>query len=92
MTTIPTHVGNVLALLTAAAVVTAAVLFRDLLLLAVGTMLVGAALFVARRRDKQPGPSVPVHDFSVGTPAVAMWVAGVAGVAVVAVVVTAALV
>jgi hypothetical protein len=122
MTTIPTHAGNVLALLTAASVVAAAVLFRDLLLLAVGafgtllvlpavitewfpgrlaapiamlavgTVLVGAALFVARRRDTRPGPSVPVHDFSVGTPAVAMWAAGVAGVAVLAVVVTAALV
>lgn len=122
MTTIPTNAGNVLALLTAAAVVTTAVLFRDLPLLgvgafgtllvlpavvtewfpgrlaapiamlAVGTLLVGAALFVARRRDTRPGPSVPVHDFSVGTPAVAMWAAGVVGVVVVAVVVTAALV
>jgi len=118
MTTIPTNAGNVLALLTAAAVVTSAVLFRDLLLLAVGAFgtllvlpavitewfpgrlaapiamlavgaaLVGAALFVARRRHTQPAPSVPIHDFSVGTPAVAMWAAGVVGVAVTTVIVT----
>ena len=120
MTTIPTNAGNVLALLTAAAVVTSAVLFRDLLLLAVGAFgtllvlpavitewfpgrlaapiamlavgaaLVGAALFVARRRHTQPAPSVPIHDFSVGTPAVAMWTAGVVGVAVTAVIVAVA--
>jgi len=120
MTTIPTNAGNVLALLTAAAVVTSAVLFRDLLLLAVGAFgtllvlpavitewfpgrlaapiamlavgaaLVGAALFVARRRHTQPAPSVPIHDFSVGTPAIAMWTAGVVGVAVTAVIVAVA--
>ena len=84
MTTIPTNAGNVLALVTAAAVVTTAVLFRDLLLLgvgafgtllvlpavitewfpgrlaapiamlAVGAVLVGAALFVAHRRHASP--------------------------------------
>ena len=118
MTTIPTNAGNVLALVTAAAVVATAVLFRDLLLLAVGAFgtllvlpaviiewfpgrlaapiamlavgaaLVGAALLVARRRHTQSAPSVPIHDFSVGTPAVAMWAAGVVGVAVTAVIVT----
>ena len=122
MTTIPTNAGNVLALVTAAAVVATAVLFRDLLLLAVGAfgtllvlpaviiewfpgslaapiamlavgaVLVGAALFVARRRHTKPAPSVPIHDFSVGTPAVAMWAAGVVGVAVTAVIVTLAVI
>lgn len=122
MTTIPTNAGNALALVTAAAVVTTAVLFRDLLLLgvgafgtllvlpavitewfpgrlaapiamlAVGAVLVGAALFVAHRRHAQPAPRVPIHDFSVGTPGVAIWAAGVVGVAVTAVIVTAALI
>ena len=122
MTTIATNAGNVLALVTATAVVVAAVLFRDLLLLAVGAfgtllvlpavitewfpgrlaapiamlavggLLVGVALFVARRRHPRPAPSVPVHDFSVGTPAVAMGAAGVVGVAVTAVIVTVALI
>lgn len=80
LTTIPTYAGIGLALVTAVAVVTAAILFRDLLLLAVGAigtllvlpsavielfpgdlaapivmlavgaLLVGAGLFIARRR------------------------------------------
>jgi Predicted membrane protein (DUF2157) len=122
LTTIPTDGGNVLALVTAAAVVTTAVLFRDLLLLAVGAfgtllvlpavitewfpgdlaapiamlamgaVLVGAALFVARRRHTKPEAGVPTHDLSGGTPAVAISAAGVVAVAVTAVIVTLAVI
>ncbi|HEX6338148.1 MAG TPA: DUF2157 domain-containing protein [Jiangellaceae bacterium] len=122
LTTIPTNAGNVLALVTAAAVVATAVLFHDLLLLAmgafgtllvlpaiitewfpgdlaapiamlaVGALLVGAALFVARRRHTKPEAGVPTHDFSVGTPAVAISAAGVVGVAVTVVIVTLAVI
>jgi len=122
LTTIPTNAGIVLALVTAAAVVATAVLFRDLLLLAVGALgtlqvlpaaiiewfpgdlaapiamlvvgalLVGAALFIARRRQTKPEAGVRTHDFSVGTPAVAVSAAGVVGVAVTAVIVTLAVI
>lgn len=95
--TIPTYAGIGLALLTAVAVVTTAVLFRDLLLLAVGAvgtllvlpsavielfpgdlaapivmlavgaLLVGAGLFIARRRHAEPQAGRRSHDVSVGT-------------------------
>ncbi|MFD4324775.1 DUF2157 domain-containing protein [Nocardioides sp. NPDC058538] len=118
LTTIPTYAGIGLALLTSAAVVAAAILFRDLLLLAVGAigtllvlpsavielfpgdlaapivmlavgaLLVGAGLFIARRRHAEPQAGTPAHDFSVGTPAAAITAAGVAGATVTAVIVT----
>lgn len=122
MTTIPTNAGNVLALVTAAAIVATAVLLRDLLLLAVGAVgtlvvlpavitewfpgrlaapiamlavgavLVGAALFVARRRHSEPQSGVRAHDFSAGTPVVATSAAGAVGVAVAGVIVTLAVI
>jgi len=122
LTTIPTDAGNFLALVTAAVVVATAVLFRDLLLLAVGAfgtllvlpavitewfpgdlaapiamlaigaVLVGAALFVARRRHTKPEAGVPTHDLSGGTPAVAISAAGVVALAVTAVIVTLAVI
>lgn len=120
--TIPTYAGIGLALLTAVAVVTTAVLFRDLLLLAVGAvgtllvlpsavielfpgdlaapivmlavgaLLVGAGLFIARRRHAEPRAGTPAHDFSIGTPAAAITAAGIAGAVVTTVIVTLALV
>lgn len=120
--TIPTHAGIVLALVTAAAVVATAVLFRDLLLLVVGALgtlqvlpasvielfpgdlaapvallvvgalLVGAGLFIARRRHTQPEEGAPAHDYSVGTPAAAITAAVVAGAIVTAVIVTLAVI
>ncbi|MDP3891151.1 DUF2157 domain-containing protein [Nocardioides sp.] len=122
MTTIPAHAGIVLALVTAAAVVSTAVLFRDLLLLAVGalgtlqvlpasvielfpgdlaapiallvvgTLLVGAGLFIARRRHIKPETGPPAHDFSVGTPVAAITAAGVVGTTVTAAIVTLAVI
>lgn len=122
LTTIPTYAGIVLALVTAVAVVTTAVLFRDLLLLAVGAigtllvlpsavielfpgdlaapivmlavgaLLVGAGLFIARRRHAEPQAETPAHDFSVGTPAAAITAAGVAGAIVTTVIVTLAVI
>jgi hypothetical protein len=122
MTTIPTHAGIVLALATAAAVVATAVLFRDLMLLAVGALgtlqvlpasvielfpgdlaapiallvvgalLVGAGLFIARRRHTQPEAGKPAHDYSVGTPAAAITAAAVTGATVTAVVVALAVI
>ena len=122
LTTIPTYAGIVLALVTAVAVVATAVLFRDLLLLAVGAfgtllvlpssvielfpgdlaapiamlvvgaLLVGAGLFIARRRHTRPEAGPPAHDFSVGTPAAAITAAGVAGATVTAVIVTLAVI
>ncbi len=122
MTTIPTHAGIVLALVTAVAVVATAVLFRDLLLLAVGAfgtllvlpssvielfpgdlaapiallvvgaLLVGAGLFIARRRHTRSEAGPPAHDFSVGTPAAAITAAGFAGATVTAVIVTLAVI
>lgn len=122
MTTIPTKAGIVLSLVTAAAVVASAVLFRDLLLLTVGAfgtlmvlpssvielfpgelvapiallvvgaLLVGAGLFIARRRRTSPEAGPAAHDFSVGTPRVAITAAGAVGGAVTAVIVTLALI
>jgi len=122
LTTIPTHAGIVLALATSVAVVATAVVFRDLLLLAVGALgtlmvlpssvielfpgelaapivmlvvgalLVGAGLFIARRRHTEPQAVTPTHDFSAGTPMVAVTAAGIAGVVVAAVIVILALV
>ena len=117
LTTIPTHAGIVLALATAVAVVATAVLFRDLLLLAVGAfgtllvlpssvielfpgdlaapiamlvvgaLLVGAGLFIARRRHTRSEAGPPAHDFSVGAPVAAITAAGAAGATVTAVIV-----
>jgi hypothetical protein len=122
LTTIPTHAGIVLALATSVAVVATAVVFRDLLMLAigalgtllvlpssvielfpgelaapivmlaVGALLVGAGLFIARRRHTEPQAETPAHDFSSGTPAVAVTAAGVVGVVVAAVIVILAVV
>jgi len=122
MTTIPTHAGIALALVTSVAVVATAVVFRDLLLLAVGALgtlfvlpssvielfpgdlaapvvmlivgalLVGAGLFIARRRHTEPQAVTRTHDFSTGTPAVAITAAGIAGVVVAVVIVTLAVV
>lgn len=105
LTTIPTHAGVALALLTSVAVVATAVVFRDLLMLAVGALgtllvlpssvielfsgelaapilmlvvgalLVGAGLFIARRRHTEPQPATPTHDFAA---------AGITGVVVTA--------
>ena len=61
-------------------------------MLGVGALLVGAALFIARRRQTKPDAGVPTHDFSVGTPAVAICAAGGVGVAVMAVIVTLAVI
>jgi len=114
--------GIVLAMATAAAIVSAAVLFRDLVLLAVGALgalvvlppavnrwfpdslaapiallvvgalLVGAALWIARRRVRRGGTVSLTHDYSVGQPAVALRAAAGVIVAVVATVLTIALV
>ncbi|MFI5623642.1 DUF2157 domain-containing protein [Nocardioides sp. NPDC051685] len=122
LTTIPTHAGIVLALATSVAVVATAVVFRDLLMLAVGALgtlmvlpssvielfpgelaapivmlvvgalLVGAGLFIARRRHTEPQAVTPAHDFSAGTPVAAVTAAGIAGVAVAVVIVVLALV
>ena len=122
MTTIPTYGGIALALVTAAAVVATAVLFRDLLLLAVGAvgtllvlpssvvelfpgdlaapiallvvgaLLVGAGLFIARRRHHTSDAGPPVRDFSVGTPAAAIPAAVITGAVVAAVIVTLAVI
>ena len=122
MTTIPTYAGITLSLGTAVAVVASAVLFRDLLLLAVGAfgtllvlpssvvelfpgdlaapiallivgaLLVGSGLFIARRRQSKPEAGPPAHDFSAGTPAVAITAAGLAAVTVTAMIVTLAVI
>lgn len=122
LTTIPTTGGIALALTTSVAVVATAVLFRDLLLLAVGALgtlmvlpssvielfpgelaapivmlvvgalLVGAGLFIARRRHKTPEATTPGHDFSVGTPAAAITASGVTGAIVAIVIVTLAVI
>lgn len=122
LTTIPAYAGITLALLTAVAVVAAAVLFRDFLLLAVGAigtllvlpsavielfpgdlaapivmlaigaLLVGAGLFIARRRHAEPQAGTPAHDFSVGTPAASITAAGIAGAIVTTVIVTLAVI
>lgn len=118
LTTIPTHAGVVLALLTSVFIVTAAVMFRDLpllgvgalgtlfvlpsavvelfpgelaapiALLVVGVVLVGAGLFIARRRRTRSEAIPPARDFSVGTPRVAITAAGLAAAVVTAVIVT----
>lgn len=122
LTTIPTYAGIALSLGTAAAVVTTAVLFRDLLLLAVGAfgtlmvlpssvielfpgelaapiamlvvgaLLVGAGLFIARRRHTGSEAGPAAHDFSVGTPPAAITAAGAVGAVVTAVIVTLAVI
>lgn len=122
LTTIPAYAGIVLALVTAVAVVAAAVLFRDLLLLAigalgtllvlpssvielfpgdlaapiamliVGALLVGAGLFVARRRNTRSQAGPLARDFSVGAPVTAITAACVVGVAVAVVIVTLAVI
>jgi hypothetical protein len=122
MTMIPTYAGIVLALVTAAAVVVTAVVFRDLMLLAVGALgtllvlpssvielfpgdlaapialllvgalLVGAGLFIARRRRTTSEAGPPAHDFSVGSSAVAIKLAGVVGATVAAVIVAVAVI
>jgi hypothetical protein len=122
LTTIPTHGGIVLALVTAVAVVATAVLFRDLLLLAVGAsgtllvlpssvmelfpgdlaapiamlavgaLLVGAGVLIARRRHTRSEAGPPAREFSVGTPVAAMTAAGVAGATVTAVIVALAVI
>lgn len=114
--------GIVLAMATAAAVVFAAVLFRDLVLLAVGTvgslvilpapitrwfpdslaapfallvvgaLLVGAAVWIARRRVRRPKVGRTVRDYSVGEPTVALSAATAVVVAVAATVLVIALV
>ncbi|HET7475735.1 MAG TPA: DUF2157 domain-containing protein [Dermatophilaceae bacterium] len=122
LTTIPTYAGITLALVTAVAVVATAVLFHDLLLLAVGAfgtllvlpssvielfpgelaapiamlvvgaLLVGAGLFIARRRHTRSEAGPPAHDFSVVTPVAAITAAGVAAATVTAVIVTLAVI
>jgi hypothetical protein len=122
LTTIPTYAGIVLALATAVAVVATAVLFRDLLLLAVGgfgtllvlpssiielfpgdlaapiamlvvgALLIGAGLYIARRRRSRSEAGPPTHDYSVGTPGAAITAAGVAAATVTAVIVTLAVI
>lgn len=122
LTTIPTTGGIVLALATSVAVVATSVLFRDLLLLAVGALgtllvhpssvielfpgdlaapivmlvvgalLVGAGLFIARRRHTAPEAATPGHDFSVGSRAAAITASGVAGAIVAIVIVTLAVI
>ncbi|MGZ5405927.1 MAG: DUF2157 domain-containing protein, partial [Nocardioides sp.] len=122
LTTIPTYAGIGLALVTAIAVVATAVLFRDLLLLAVGAfgtllvlpssvielfpgdlaapiamlvvgaLLVGAGVYIARRRHTRSEADPPAHDFSVGTPVAAITAAGVAAATVMTVIVTLAVI
>ena len=57
-------------------------------MLVVGALLVGAGLFIARRRHTRPEAGSPAHDFSVGTPAAAITAAGVTAATVAAVIVT----
>jgi hypothetical protein len=113
MITMSYDAGIVFAMMTAAAIVGAAMLFHDLVLLAVGAveavqilpaaltrwfpdslaapvallglggMLLGAALWIARRRVRHPETARTSHDYSVGQPAAALR----AGAAVVVVVV-----
>lgn len=61
-------------------------------MLVVGALLVGAGLFIARRRHTRSEAGPPAHDFSVGTPAAAITAAGVAGATVTAVIVTLAVI
>lgn len=57
-------------------------------LLVVGGLLVGAGLFIARRRRTRPDDGPPDRDLSVGTPAVAITAAATAGVIVTVLIVT----
>ena len=56
-------------------------------MLVAGGLLVGAALFIARRPHTGPEAALPVRDFSVGTPAAAITAAAVAAATVTAVIV-----
>jgi len=61
-------------------------------MLVVGALLVGAGLFIARRRHTRSDTGPPAHDFSVGTPVAAVTAAGVAAATVTAVIVVLAVI
>lgn len=122
MITVSSDAGIIFAIVTTALIVSVAVLFQDLVLLAVGAlgvvqvlpaaltrwfpdslaapfallwfggMLVGAALWIARRRRvRDPEATRTSHDHSIGQPAVALRVAAAVVVAVVGFVLAVAL-
>lgn len=62
-------------------------LAAPIVMLAIGALLVGAGLFIARRRHSEPPARPPARDFSVGTPAASIAAAGIAGAIVTTVIV-----